>query len=305
LFSNDKANAAAVTRVFRNKQKQIIEADIVLNPVQQFSVDGSIGTFDLEKVFTHEIGHLIGLDHSLIPSSVMFEDVQKNGLFGHRAVKGLAKVDVSNAIALYGPRDPDLAECSNVAGRLVNKNSQGITVTVHNSLNGKLIFASETDKNGLYSIPCLSNGSYELSASTKRGGLMSMADLPIQRVNIEGIESTIPVRQASFKRIDFDVTAMGRDGRIDGGAIVFSPGESFNALISGPDIARRPLRFTSSSSLITIRTLENVSTEFETENDVLRVEIRSSVSISPGEYSLIAEDEHGSRRYVFGVFIVQ
>ena len=48
----------------------ILDADIIFNAKNyQFSTDLSPGTFDVQGIATHEVGHLIGLDHSLWTSS--------------------------------------------------------------------------------------------------------------------------------------------------------------------------------------------------------------------------------------------
>ncbi len=55
-------------------QSCIIDADILFNPNQQFSTAPSTpaNAFDVQSVATHEIGHLLGLDHSGIAHTVMY-----------------------------------------------------------------------------------------------------------------------------------------------------------------------------------------------------------------------------------------
>ncbi|HMD84010.1 MAG TPA: matrixin family metalloprotease [Terriglobia bacterium] len=51
----------------------IVDVDIMFNPSDTFATSGATtGQYDLQSVATHEIGHLMGLDHSTIAHAVMY-----------------------------------------------------------------------------------------------------------------------------------------------------------------------------------------------------------------------------------------
>jgi hypothetical protein len=64
-----------------------------------WKLDGS--NFDIETVALHEIGHLLGLSHSLVPGSVMFASYG-----GQR--RALTQDDIDGGQALYGRRGPTM-----------------------------------------------------------------------------------------------------------------------------------------------------------------------------------------------------
>ncbi|MFC1892860.1 matrixin family metalloprotease [Chloroflexota bacterium] len=55
----------------------IDEADMALNTRFPWSVDGTPGTYDIETVFLHENGHVVGLGHSDVAEAVMYTSYQE------------------------------------------------------------------------------------------------------------------------------------------------------------------------------------------------------------------------------------
>src|SRR3989442_13385862 len=105
------------TRVFYDPAGVIVEADIALNPNQLISSDGTHGTYDLESTFTHEVGHLLGLEHSAIIGATMQPRQAMNGVYGLPAFtqRTLSADDVAGVRALYGSR----VGTGSISGKLI------------------------------------------------------------------------------------------------------------------------------------------------------------------------------------------
>jgi hypothetical protein len=176
---NDAFNSESTTgrtRVFFDPETgNIAEADISINPRPrsedgtqlQFSTDGTPGTYDLEATFTHEIGHLLGLDHSAVLSSTMQGRQAFNGTFGLPALteRTLSEDDRQKVRSLYGSK----LKLGRIEGRLSDNRTPGIltalngvNVWAENVVNGRVIASDVTADDGTYKLEGLEPGQYRV-----------------------------------------------------------------------------------------------------------------------------------------------
>ncbi|HYO90722.1 MAG TPA: matrixin family metalloprotease, partial [Pyrinomonadaceae bacterium] len=166
-FAGASSEASGRTRIFYTESGHITEADIALNPAQQFSTDGTFGTYDLEATLTHEIGHLLGLEHSAIAGATMQPRQGKNGLYGMAALvpRTLAEDDRAGVRALYGARGEKDKSRGVVAGTISYAGgapAYGANVWAEEIATGRVSASNITLSSGSYRIEGLSPGDYRL-----------------------------------------------------------------------------------------------------------------------------------------------
>ena len=180
---NDAFNSDTTTgrtRVFFDPETgNIAEADISINPRPraedgtqlQFSTDGTPGTYDLEATFTHEIGHLLGLDHSAVLSSTMQGRQAFNGTFGLPALteRTLSEDDRQKVRSLYGSR----LRLGRIEGRLADNRTpgaltalNGVHVWAESVTNGRVIASDITAGDGTYKLEGLVPGQYRVMVAS-------------------------------------------------------------------------------------------------------------------------------------------
>ena len=77
---------------------RIVEADIDINVSYPFDNNGESGSYDIQNCMTHEVGHMIGLDHSAVPEATMYE----SGPTGETSKRSLSQDDIHGVFYLYG-----------------------------------------------------------------------------------------------------------------------------------------------------------------------------------------------------------
>ncbi|MDP6963335.1 MAG: matrixin family metalloprotease, partial [Planctomycetota bacterium] len=147
---------------------RIIDADILFNGSQfSFSTDQSTGTFDVQDVLTHEVGHFIGLDHSPVVSGTMWPYVSTSQWL-HRS---LAQDDEAGAVAVATGSGQ-----TKVTGNIKRPgSSSGLpgAIVSANLSDGRFVASTITNTNGNFTLRGLPAGDYYIHISPLEGGMSS------------------------------------------------------------------------------------------------------------------------------------
>src|SRR5207253_4415185 len=159
-------NFLALTTNWYDDSGRMTEADIQIDP----SVVP--GHYNLQLLVEHEVGHLLGLDHSAVLSSVMYPFV------GHSGGASLDSDDVVAISSLYPKGDPT-ATGAILKGN-VNGDRGGIYAAQVVALNdeGQPIASALTDQQGEFEIDGVPPGTYRLYAEPLDG--------PVEVRNLSG-----------------------------------------------------------------------------------------------------------------------
>ncbi|HEX8251304.1 MAG TPA: matrixin family metalloprotease [Pyrinomonadaceae bacterium] len=308
LLFGDGSEISAKTRVFYNRRGVITEADIVLNPYLQFSTDGTPGTFDLEATITHEIGHLLGLEHSVVLGSTMQTHQGKNGIYSlpQFASRTLSDSDIANLRALYGAKD-DEACCGALKGKITLSQTvaaNNFHVWLEESETGKIRAGTITQADGTFYLEGLDAGKYRVLAQDSgekqknRKKIFSGAELGevvIDKGKVAYIE-----KQPQLKERSFSLKYIGFNGQISDIPIPVSGGKSFVIYLGGENLNPNELTVSTNTPFIKVERNSTVAEDFGDEISVLRFEISVKPNTPPGEYSLRIQKNNGEVEYFVG-----
>ncbi len=308
LFSGDTEEISARTRIFYNGKGFITEADIILNPYKQFSTDGSIATFDLEATLTHEIGHLLGLEHSSVLGATMHAHHGKNGVYNLSSFSSrtLAEDDISGIRTLYGAKDSDEACCGIVSGKLVSatgKPAKNFQVWAEEAETGRLIAGVVTNSDGVFRLEGLSSGQYEIYAQ----------DLGERKFSTEKLGEVDVVKGKTFslsKKLknrakNFDIRYVGFNGQISELAVPVNAGKSYLIYVGGKNLDIENLTIGFNSPNISV--VQNSLTKYDygTDLDVLSFEIKVNPKTPAGEYSFFVQTKNEEISFMVGSLTVE
>ncbi|MFL6228436.1 MAG: Calx-beta domain-containing protein, partial [Pyrinomonadaceae bacterium] len=186
----------------------ITEADLCLNPSSPFSSDGTQNTFDLESTFVHEIGHMLGLEHSGVVGATMQPRQGRMGNFGVSnffPVRSLSDDDISGIRSIYGP----LAGLGSIAGTVTGTSGGtvfGAHVFAEDVATGRVAAANISLPGGGYRISGLPAGQYRLVVEPLNEPVVA-GEIPSAGGAYQGLSTPTPLLTVDVGT--FTVTAGG------------------------------------------------------------------------------------------------
>ena len=304
IFGRDDLDAAAKTRIFYNRKGAITEADIVLNPTQQFSTDGGYGAFDLESTVTHEVGHLLGLRHSNVFGSIMFPTTARNGSTGIPGVlaRDIAEVDLASLRELYSLAGGD-ACCGVVSGKM-NSTPKSVRPTEiwAEDAFGRVVAESTAGQDGTFRFGGIDAETVSVYARPwARNTELSVS--PLGEVSFADGAAAITKRVHRQNR-GFSLAAIGLNGLLSDAALRMVPGQTYNVIIGGDRLTADGIDVFTSSPYFSIDRSTIRDLDYGDGISAVSFVISIDESAPPGNYSIFAADRTGATDALPGAITV-
>jgi Carboxypeptidase regulatory-like domain/Matrixin len=321
---NEAFNSEATTgrtRVFFDRETgNIAEADISINPRPraedgtelQFSTDGTPGTYDLEATFTHEIGHLLGLDHSALLSSTMQSRQAFNGTFGLPALteRTLSEDDRQKIRSLYGPKQ----RLGRIEGRLVDNRTpgslsalNGVNVWAENVATGRVIASDVTTEDGSYRLEGLAPGQYRVivSSGSERDQKFRSFELSNQ-VTVKAdaltpLNSSLVPPQASA----LNPKVIGLNAELSTVALPLAPGKRVKIYLGGEGVDQVPgTSIVVNSPFFTVDPATLAREQISAPFPIVSIELQVAANAPFGDYTIRLQSNSGETAYVPGAITI-
>jgi hypothetical protein len=325
------------TRVFSDSGGAIVEADIALNPHELFSSDGTPGTYDLESTFAHEVGHLLGLEHSAVIGATMQPRQAQNGVYGLPAFtqRTLSEDDIAGARSLYGSR----TGTGSVSGRLISNTVPGQShpifgghVFAEDALTGRIVAGGVTLSSGEYRLDALTPGNYRLIGQSLDGPISTADIAPASGPYASLTETTPSFRtliiagqsSSQLTTITANVAAspgfffvasnppptlkprvIGMNGELSTTALPLEAGKTFTIYVGGEGVEEIIANGISiSSPFIKVNPDSLAFEEFDTPYPVISFEVSLAPNTPPGDYSIRLQSITGELAYLPGALTI-
>jgi hypothetical protein len=313
VFNGEVNEVSARTRVFFSRRGLISEADIILNPYQQFSTDGSFGTFDFEATLTHEIGHLLGLEHSLIDGATMSEHQGKNGVYNLTgfSARTLSEDDKSSIRGIYGANKVENNCCGIVDGKILlpgGKTARNLLVWVEEKETGKIFAGTTSNSQGSFQFKGLPVGKYDIFVQGKidsKKSLDNFVSENLDEIEVKSQKTTVFEKQIEKFSNRLEVEYLGFNGQLSKLAVPINAGKSYPIYLGGKNLDINDISVQTNSRFLNIAETKLIKYDFGSEFNVFSFELNVESEISEGEYTLLFQNEKGQKSYLVGKLTVE
>jgi len=320
---------------FNTATGAIIDADIAINPnvaardasgqlaPSFFSTDGTPGSYDLEATFVHEIGHLLGLEHSGVVGASMQPRQGRNSLYDLSGLtaRTLASDDRAGVRAIYGPTKGT----GTIAGIISYAGGGGAAFGAHvwaeESTTGRVRGGNIALADGRYRIDGLPPGQYRVIAEhlaqpiavseiASRKGAYAGLDATIIAPFVT-TETTAPIAVAPNTSTVLNInvlsgqqfvnpTLLGANDQLSTVAVPLVPGRTLTVLVGGENVHQVPSGGISVTSPFVTVDQSSVTQQAFGATQVLRFNVTVDVAAPPGEYSIRLQASFGQVAYLTG-----
>ena len=322
-FNSDSTTGR--TRVFYNSETgTIVEADVSINPrprgddgtALQFSTDGTPGTYDLEATFTHEIGHLLGLDHSSVLASTMQIRQAFNGTFGLPALteRTLSEDDRQKIRGLYGPGQ----KLGRIEGRLVDNRTpgaftplSGVNIWAENTTTGRVIASDITAEDGSYELDGLAAGQYRVMVSSASGD-QTAAQTKFRSFELSNQVAVKPnaVTPLNHNMVPAQAASLnprmiGLNAELSTVALPLEPGKRVKLYLAGEGVDQVPgTSILVNSPFFTVDPATLAREQMPTPFPVISVELQVAANTPFGDYTIRLQSNSGETAFVPGAITI-
>ena len=316
---NSEATTARTRVFFDPETGNIAEADISINPRPraedgtqlQFSTDGTPGTYDLEATFTHEIGHLLGLDHSSVLSSTMQGRQAYNGTFGLPAMteRTLSEDDRQKIRGLYGPK----LRLGRIEGRLTDNRALGLTplngvnVWAENIVTGRVIASDVTAEDGTYHLEGLAPGQYRVVVASggenaqKFRSFELSSQVAVKPDVATPLNSNLIPPQVS----GLNPKVIGLNAELSTIALPLAPGKRVKIYLGGEGVDQVPgTSIAVNSPFFTVDPSTLAREQIAAPFPIVSIELQVAANAPFGDYTLRLQSNSGETAYVPGAITI-
>lgn len=334
-----EGNTTARSRVFYDPDTgEISEADIVINPYPysgtgsalQFSTDGTVGTYDLESTLAHEIGHLLGLNHSRVIGATMQASQALNGTYGVPAIteRTLSEADQSAVRSLYGQKEKG-EKAGSIEGRIqssMDGSLAGATaahVWIEDLATGKVMASSLTTAGGRFIISSVPPGNYRAMIEyldapvTEEQALSSASDRKLagrqrafRSVEISGRVRVVADKTTALNYVlvppqnsapALNPRFIGINGELSTVPVPVAAGKRITLYVGGEGVDQIPgSGLIVSSPFVRVDPASLALEQFHHPTPVISFEVTVPPNTPPGDYSIRLQSNSGEIAYLVG-----